>query len=88
MFIHLIEWKIGNENDFSVSFGKAEKLMTKYLTMDDYSRVFQTYSDTDIKNYWKSLFIMTERFGLISIELSLKFDTCKTKNSKKMKLTI
>ncbi len=26
-----------SENDFLISFGKAGKLMNKYLTMDDYA---------------------------------------------------
>ncbi len=72
MFMKMIEWKIGSENDFSVSFGKAGKLMHQYLTKDDYARVLQTYSDFDIENNWTSLFIMTELFKQISTELSLK----------------
>jgi aminoglycoside 6-adenylyltransferase len=71
-FMKMIEWKIGNENHFSVSVGKAGKLMYKYLTKEDYARVLQTYSDFDIENNWKSLFIMTELFRQISTELSLK----------------
>ncbi len=72
MFMKMIEWKIGNENDFSVSFGKAGKFMYKYLTKDDYAKVLQTYSNFNIENNWKSLFIMTELFEQISTELSLK----------------
>ncbi len=74
MFMKMIEWKIGNENDFAISFGKAGKLMNKYLTMDDYAKVLQTYSDSNIENNWKSLFIMTELFEMISNGLSLKFE--------------
>jgi hypothetical protein len=48
--------------------------MNKYLTMDDYAKVLQTYSDSEIENNWKSPFIMTELFELISTELSLKFN--------------
>ena len=47
--------------------------MNKYLTIDDYDLVLQTYSDANIENNWKSLFIMTKLFDLISSELSLKF---------------
>lgn len=79
MFMKMIEWKIGNENDFSVSCGKAGKLMYKFLTKDDYARILQTYSDSDVENNWKSLFIMTELFEQISTELSLKFNFLQNK---------
>lgn len=72
MFMKMIEWKIGYENDFSISCGKAGKLMYKYLTKDDYAKILQTYSGSDIENNWKSLFIMTELFKQISTKLSLK----------------
>lgn len=72
MFMKMIEWKIGNENGFSVSIGKAGKLMYKYLAKDEYTKVLQTYSDFDIENNWTSLFIMTELFKQISNELSTK----------------
>jgi len=72
MFMKMLEWKIGEENNFSVSFGKAGKLLNKYLTKDFYDKVLQTYSDYNIGNNWTSLFIMTEIFKQISTELSLK----------------
>jgi len=72
MFMKMIEWKIGVENNFSVSFGKAGKLMPDYLTNDYYNKVLQTYADAGIENNWKALFVMTELFELASNEVSLK----------------
>ncbi len=72
MFMKMLEWKISEENGFSVSFGKAGKLLCKYLTKDNYGKVLQTYSDFDTENNWTSLFIMTSLFKKISTELSLK----------------
>ena len=73
MFMKMIEWKIGYENNFSVSFGKAGKLMHKYLTKEEYTVVLQTYSDADIENNWKALFIMAEFFANTSTSLSTIF---------------
>lgn len=74
MFMKLIEWKIGAENNFSVSFGKAGRFMSRYLTKDFYADVLKTYSDYDIENNWKSLFIMIRLFEETSNELSLKLE--------------
>ena len=74
MFMKIIEWKIGSENNFSVSFGKAGKFINKYLTKYDYEKILKTYSDYEIENNWQSLFCMTEIFGQFAIELSEKLN--------------
>ena len=75
MFMKLIEWKIGIENDFSVSFGKAGRFMYRYLSNEYYTKVLHTYSDFNIENNWQALFTMIELFVQTSIEVStqLKF---------------
>lgn len=73
MFMKLIEWKIGSEQDFSVSFGKAGKLMKRYLSNDDYNRILKTYSNAEVEENWKSLLLMTEIFGQFATAFSAKF---------------
>ncbi len=63
MFMRMIEWYIGTETNFSVSFGKAGKFMEKHLTAEDYAQVLATYPDFQIENIWKSLFTMTSLFS-------------------------
>lgn len=70
----IIEWKIGADNDFSVSFGKAGRFMHNYVSNDFYKTVLETYSDSDIVNNWKALFIMIELFEKISNELAAKLN--------------
>jgi aminoglycoside 6-adenylyltransferase len=72
MFMKLIEWKIGVETDFLVSFGKAGRFLKKYLTNNHYNSVLATYADFDIENNWKSLFVITDLFGQFANELSVK----------------
>ncbi|HTE27162.1 aminoglycoside 6-adenylyltransferase [Flavitalea sp.] len=74
MFMKIIEWKIGADNDFSVSFGKAGRFMHNYVSNDFYKTVLETYSDSDIVNNWKALFIMIELFEKISNELAAKLN--------------
>ncbi len=74
MFMKVIEWKIGSENNFSVSFGKAGKFVNRYLSKADYEKLLTTYSNYEIKNNWQSLFIMTDLFGQFAIEFSTKMN--------------
>jgi len=72
MFMKMMEWKIGVENNFSVSFGKAGKFMSSYLDEDYYSTILQTYADAGIENNWKALFVIGELFEMASNEVSVK----------------
>jgi aminoglycoside 6-adenylyltransferase len=74
MFMKVIEWKIGSENDFSVSFGKGARFMRNYVSDDYYNRVLQTYPDSELMNNWKALFIMTELFKETSTEVATAID--------------
>ena len=70
MLMKVIEWKIGVENSFSVSFGQGGKFMRKYLTGDFYKKILYTYSNFDIEENWKSLFVMTDIFQQTSNEIA------------------
>jgi len=74
MLMKLIEWKIGTENEFSVSFGKAGRFMNKYVSKEYYTKVLQTYSDSDIENNWTALFNMMELFEQTSNDVSAKLN--------------
>ncbi len=60
MFMKIIEWFIGTNTNFSVSFGKEGKFMKKYLTANEYNTILTTYSDFKPENIWTSLFVMTD----------------------------
>ena len=71
-FMKMIEWKIGCDNDFFVSFGKGGKQMKQYLSDDLYEKILQTYSDANTESNWKSLFVMTDLFIAFSNEVAEK----------------
>ncbi len=66
MFFRIIEWKVGIENNFSVSSGKAGKFLKGYLTNDFYRTILMTYSNFETEENWKALLLMTEIFQQVS----------------------
>lgn len=72
MFLQILEWKIGFENNFTVSTGKSGKLMNTYLDSDFYNTLLKTYSDSIIDNNWNSLFLMMTIFKKEQENLSEK----------------
>jgi len=62
MFMKVIEWKVGIENEFGISVGKAGKFLKAYLPNEFYEKILRTYSNFDIEENWTSLFLMTEIF--------------------------
>jgi len=74
MFMKIIEWYIGTETNFSVSFGKSGKNMKNHLPKSLYNKILSTYTDQQIKNNWKSLFVLTELFGKLSLIIAGKLE--------------
>jgi aminoglycoside 6-adenylyltransferase len=74
MLRRLLEWKIGIENNFSVSVGKSAKYMNKYVSKGIYQKYLQTYSAAQINAIWDAVFDMCDLFGEIAIQISEKLD--------------
>ena len=62
MFMRVIAWKVGIENNFDVSVGKSGKFLKIYLPDDFYNKVLVTYSNFETEENWKALFLMIEIF--------------------------
>ncbi|MFG4002585.1 aminoglycoside 6-adenylyltransferase [Flavobacterium aquidurense] len=74
MFMKLLEWKIGVDNDFDVSFGKSGKFAKKYLEPNFYKRVLKTYSDSNLSNNWRAFIEMLLILKGLEIEVSKKLN--------------
>lgn len=72
MFMKLVEWKAGIENDFGMSLGKSGKFAVKYLPEEMYFDVLKTYSDADRENNWAALIRMMSMFKELQKEISEK----------------
>lgn len=68
----LLEWKMGIENNFSVSAGKSCKYFKKYLQEETYRQFLATYSSAEIESIWNSVFEMCDLFQSTAVELSKK----------------
>ena len=68
----LLEWKMGIENNFSVSAGKSCKYFKKYLPEETYRQFLATYSIAEIESIWNSVFEMCDLFQSTAVELSKK----------------
>ena len=68
----LVEWKMGIENNFSVSAGKSCKYFKKYLQEETYRQFLATYSIAEIESIWNSVFEMCDLFQSTAVELSKK----------------
>ena len=68
----LLEWKMGIENNFSVSAGKSGKCFKKYLPEETYRQFLATYSIAEIESIWNSVFEMCDLFQSTAVELSKK----------------
>ena len=68
----LLEWKMGIENNFSVSAGKSCKYFKKYLQEETYRQFLATYSIAEIESICNSVFEMCDLFQSTAVELSKK----------------
>lgn len=76
MFMKMIAWEIGWQNNFAVSFGKGGKSIRKYLDTESYNRILNTYAAAGIDENWESLFKMCHLFEQFScqVAIALQFD--------------
>lgn len=62
IFMRVIEWKVGVENNFAVSVGKAGKYLALYVPEDFYRNILFTYSNAELEENWRALLLMIEIF--------------------------
>jgi len=62
MFTQMIAWKVGIENNFTVSAGKSGKFLVNYLPISYYHILLKTYSDAELNNNWDALFLLMQLF--------------------------
>jgi aminoglycoside 6-adenylyltransferase len=68
--IRLLEWEIGFKTNFSVSVGKSSKYIWKWLKKEKWSMFLETYSNSNIKDIWKAVFIMCDLFDNTAKKIS------------------
>ena len=67
--LKMLNWKVGYENGFCLSTGKASKYLKDYLPEDLWGRFLKTYITGDIPQIWDAMFIMCDLFQETATEL-------------------
>jgi aminoglycoside 6-adenylyltransferase len=70
MYLKMIEWHIGVNTHFSVSFGKSGKNMKGNITTSLWNKILETYPDARPGEIWNSLLLMTGNFRELAIEVA------------------
>lgn len=74
--LRMMAWNIGIETDFSLSVGKNYKYIQKYLDINDWEKLLNTYAENSYENMWQSLFDCYDLFRKYSklVAHNLKYD--------------
>ena len=70
MFMKMINWKVGIENDFKVTTGANSKYLKKYLSKEEMERFKGIFSCGEYEDMWNKLFLMYDYFEDLSIFVS------------------
>lgn len=73
MFMKMMNWKIGIDNDFKVTTGVFSKYLNKYLSEDEMGRFESIFAQGDFEDMWDKLFLMYDYFEELSIYVADKF---------------
>ena len=74
MFLKIIEWYIGIEKSFSVSFGMYGKFMKDHISTELYEKILSTYPGGNAENIWNCLFLMTKLFSELADKISTSLE--------------
>ncbi|KKI90415.1 aminoglycoside adenylyltransferase [Bacillus sp. SA1-12] len=58
----MLRWKVGIETNFSLSIGKSDKFLQKYITEDRWNRLLVTYELGSYQKVWKALYTSFDLF--------------------------
>ena len=71
--LRLLEWKVGAENGFAVSVGKAGKYLDKWIPQSLWKRYLATFPLADTERAWIAVFNMCDLLDELGKELGTVF---------------
>ena len=84
MFIKMINWKVGIDNDFKVTTGANCKYLKNYLSDEEMKRFEGMFPSGDYEDMWDKLFLIYDFFEELSVyvakKLGFKLDLEESKN--------
>ncbi|WP_442593765.1 aminoglycoside 6-adenylyltransferase [Neobacillus sp. D3-1R] len=70
VLIRMVEWYIGVNTNFSISAGKLGKNFKDLLKKEEWEEFVSTYSDSNYKNIWQSMFNMCDYFRKVAVQVA------------------
>ncbi|MCR5595396.1 MAG: aminoglycoside 6-adenylyltransferase [Lachnospiraceae bacterium] len=74
MFMKMINWKVGVDNDFTVSTGACSKYLKKYLSEEEMTRFMGIFASGEYEDMWNKLFLMYDFFEELAVYVAKKLD--------------
>jgi aminoglycoside 6-adenylyltransferase len=76
VLMRMLGWYVGTNHNFSVSVGKFNKYLNRYIENEIWEKLLSTYTTADKESIWNALFNMCELFSTIAkyIGYSLSYD--------------
>ena len=72
MFMKMINWKVGIDNDFKVTTGANSKYLKEYLSKEEMERFKGAFASGREEDMWNKLFLMYDYFEELSIYVAEK----------------
>lgn len=66
----MVSWWIGINHDFQVSTGKMGKYFKKYLPESHWGMYKETYSNSNYRDFWNSIFLTCELFRTLAKDVA------------------
>lgn len=63
MFIKMLNWKIGVDNNFNVTTGNHSKYLKRFLSQEEMERFQRIFPDGTYEDIWNKLFVMYDYFA-------------------------
>ena len=66
MFIKMLNWKIGVDNDFNVTTGNHSKYLKRFLTLEEMKRFHSVFPNGTYEDIWSKLYVIYDYFAEIA----------------------
>lgn len=73
MFMKMLNWKIGIENNFSVTTGSHNKYLKRFLTTDEMKKVHNIFPNGEYGDIWDKLFFIYDYFHELETAVAKHF---------------
>ncbi len=74
MLVQMLEWQVGEKNNYTVSIGKNGKYLERYIKNEDWKKLVETYPKLDEEEMWNAFVVAVDLFDDIAVSLAEKLE--------------